>query len=135
MSESDEINWYSNEAATFGDRVAAARDARQMTQKQLAKRLGVGLNTVEGWENDVSEPRANKLQTLSGVLNVSIPWLLTGEGLGVDPANEDISLPDIAEILAEMRVLRTDLQRSAERLGVIEKRLKGVLSRSSEAAE
>ena len=135
MSESDEINWYSNEAATFGDRVAAARDARQMTQKQLAKRLGVGLKTVEGWENDVSEPRANKLQTLSGVLNVSIPLLLTGEGLGVDPANEDISLPDIAEILAEMRVLRTDLQRSAERLGVIEKRLKGVLSRSSEAAE
>ena len=73
MSDSDEINWYSNEAATFGDRVAAARDARQMTQKQLAKRLGVGLKTVEGWENDVSEPRANKLQTLSGVLNVSIP--------------------------------------------------------------
>lgn len=135
MSDSDEINWYSNEAATFGDRVAAARDARQMTQKQLAKRLGVGLKTVEGWENDVSEPRANKLQTLSGVLNVSIPWLLTGEGLGVELANEDPSPPEIAEVLAEMRVLRTDLQRSAERLGVLEKRLKGVLSKSAEAAE
>jgi transcriptional regulator with XRE-family HTH domain len=135
MSDSDEINWYSNEAATFGDRVAAARDARQMTQKQLAKRLGVGLKTVEGWENDVSEPRANKLQTLSGVLNVSIPWLLTGEGLGVELANEDPSPPEIAEVLAEMRVLRTDLQRSAERLGVLEKRLKGVLSKSTEAAE
>lgn len=135
MSDSDEINWYSNEAATFGDRVAAARDARQMTQKQLAKRLGVGLKTVEGWENDVSEPRANKLQTLSGVLNVSIPWLLTGEGLGVELANENPSPPEIAEVLAEMRVLRTDLQRSAERLGVLEKRLKGVLSKSAEAAE
>ena len=135
MSDSDEINWYSNEAATFGDRVAAARDARQMTQKQLAKRLGVGLKTVEGWENDVSEPRANKLQTLSGVLNVSIPWLLTGEGLGVELANGDPSPPEIAEVLAEMRVLRTDLQRSAERLGVLEKRLKGVLSKSAEAAE
>lgn len=135
MSDNDEINWYSNEAATFGDRVAAARDARQMSQKQLAKRLGVALKTVEGWENDVSEPRANKLQTLSGVLNVSIPWLLTGEGAGVEPEHEDISVPDIAELLSEMRMLRTDMQRSSERLGVIEKRLKGLLSQARAAAE
>ncbi|WP_413720028.1 helix-turn-helix domain-containing protein [Silicimonas sp. MF1-12-2] len=135
MSDNDEINWYSNEAATFGDRVAAARDARQMSQKQLAKRLGVALKTVEGWENDVSEPRANKLQTLSGVLNVSIPWLLTGEGAGVEPEHEDISIPDIAELLSEMRMLRTDMQRSSERLGVIEKRLKGLLSQARAAAE
>ena len=135
MSDNDEINWYSNEAATFGDRVAAARDARQMSQKQLAKRLGVALKTVEGWENDVSEPRANKLQTLSGVLNVSIPWLLTGEGAGVEPEHEDISIPDIAELLSEMRMLRTDMQRSSERLGVIEKRLKGLLSQTRAAAE
>ena len=78
MSEAAEKNWYSNDAATFGDRVAAARESRQMTQKALAKRLGVGLKTIEGWENDLSEPRANKLQMLSGVLDVSIPWLLTG---------------------------------------------------------
>jgi transcriptional regulator with XRE-family HTH domain len=135
MSDNDEINWYSNEAATFGDRVAAARDARQMSQKQLAKRLGVALKTVEGWENDVSEPRANKLQTLSGVLNVSIPWLLTGEGAGVEPEPEEISVPDIADLLSEMRMLRTDMQRSSERLGVIEKRLKGLLSQARAAAE
>ena len=135
MTDAVDTNWYSNEAATFGDRIAAAREARHMTQKSLAKRLGVGLKTIESWENDLAEPRANKLQTLSGVLNVSIPWLLTGEGAGVAPGPEDYAMPDVAEIMAEMRVLRTDMLRSAERLGVIEKRLKGALSPAVEAAE
>lgn len=135
MSDVDGINWYSNESATFGDRIAAAREARQMTQKSLAKRLGVGLKTVEGWENDLSEPRANKLQMLSGVLNVSIPWLLTGEGDGVEAEPEDVSARDISDLLAELRVLRTDMLRSAERLAVVEKRLKNALTRAAEPAE
>lgn len=135
MSDATEMNWYSNESATFGDRIAAAREARQMSQKSLAKRLGVALKTIEGWENDLSEPRANKLQTLSGVLNVSIPWLLTGEGAGVEQGNGDTDLPDISDLLEELRVLRTDMQRSAERLAVIEKRLKGALAQAARAAE
>ena len=39
----DEIDWYGPEAATFGDRVAAAREQTGMTQAMLAKRLGVRL--------------------------------------------------------------------------------------------
>jgi len=122
MENSADINWYSNDAATFGDRVAAAREARQLSVKTLAKRLGVGTKTVEAWENDISEPRANKLQMLSGVLNVSMPWLLTGEGEGVetDAANSG----DVAELLTEIRTLRAEMLGAAERLGVLEKRLK-----------
>ena len=135
MSDTVEINWYSNEAATFGDRVAAAREARHMTQKALAKRLGVGLKTIEGWENDIAEPRANKLQTLSGVLNVSIPWLLTGDGAGIQADLDDSMPPDAGELLSEMRVLRTEMQRAAERLGIMEKRLKTMLSQPAEPVE
>lgn len=135
MSMNADVNWYSNEAATFGDRVAAAREACSMSQKKLAKSLGVALKTVEGWENDVSEPRANKLQTLSGVLNVSIPWLLTGEGVGVVPEAEETTAPEMAELLSEMRVLRNEMLRSAERLGILEKRMKGALAGKAEAVE
>lgn len=127
MTDAFDTNWYSNDAATFGDRIAAAREARQMSQKLLAKRLGVALKTIESWEDDASEPRANKLQTLSGILGVSIPWLLTGEGAGVVQLPEDDVSAGIAGVLAEMRVLRTDMQRSSDRLALIEKRLKGVL--------
>lgn len=125
MDDNIDRNWFAEDAATFGDRLAAAREARAMTQKSLARRMGVALKTVEGWENDVREPRANKLQMMSGLLDVSIAWLLTGEGKGVD-VDSHPEVPEVAELLNEMRTLRTEMQRGAERLGVLEKRLKKV---------
>ena len=135
MSDSDDINWYSNDAATFGDRVAAAREAAHMSQKDLARHLGVALKTVEGWENDISQPRSNKLQTLSGILNVSMSWLLTGEGDGIATDMDVTAFPDVPELLSEMRVLRTDMLRCAERLGLLEKRLKTAVGAAVEHPE
>jgi transcriptional regulator with XRE-family HTH domain len=117
-------DWYSNEAATFGDRLSAAREACGLDQKVLAEKLGVGLRAVEKWENDLTEPRANKLQMLSGVLNVSIRWLLTGEGEGIEPMIDLDGVPELHDVLSEMRRLRSDMLRSAERIDVLEKRLK-----------
>ena len=76
-------DWYGGHIATFGDRLVAARDAAQLSQQQLSKHLGVRLKTLKSWENDSSEPRSNKLSMIAGVLNVSLIWLLTGEGEGV----------------------------------------------------
>lgn len=129
MPEKTETDWYSNDAATFGDRVAAAREAQGMTQKDLARRLGVQEKTVEGWENDLSEPRANKLQILAGLLNVSMAWLLTGEGAGIDT---DTVSPDLAGLMAGMRVLRSEMLNSAERLGRLEKRLRVMIAEEAE---
>lgn len=126
MSEESEINWYTNDTATFGDRVAAARENRQLSSKALARRLGVARKTVEGWENDVSEPRANKLQMLSGVLNVSIPWLLTGEGDTLEP--DTLEAAELSEVLLEIRTMRAEMLSGAERLGVLEKRLKKAIA-------
>ena len=80
----DDMDWYGPEAATFGDRVAAAREQAGMTQAALAKRLGVRLATLKSWEDDHSEPRANRLSMLAGLLNVSMRWLISGEGEGID---------------------------------------------------
>ena len=41
MSKNED--WFGPDAATFGDRVAGAREAAGMTQAQLARRLGVPL--------------------------------------------------------------------------------------------
>ncbi|MGI9390135.1 MAG: helix-turn-helix domain-containing protein [Boseongicola sp.] len=124
MNELAELNWYSNELATFGDRVAAAREAQGLNHKTLAQKLGVSAKTLDAWENDMSEPRANKLQMLSGVLNVSIPWLLTGEGSGSEAAAAESANGDIGELMSELRVLRTQIIHAADRIGVLEKRLK-----------
>ncbi|MCJ8336331.1 MAG: helix-turn-helix domain-containing protein [Epibacterium sp.] len=124
MSET-EFDWYGPDAATFGDRVAAAREAVDMSQAQLARRLGIKKSTVMAWEQDLSEPRANKLSMMSGVLNVSMSWLLTGEGDDLtEPASQEEESADYQALLRELRSLREDLRRQIERAGRIEKTLR-----------
>lgn len=126
MDPAEDTDWYSDANATFGDRVAAAREALGMSEEQLADRLGIKVKTLRGWEQDVSEPRANKLQMLSGILNVSLRWLLTGEGDGI-AAPADLGSADLAALLTEMRQVRAEMTRNAERLGRVEKRLQAAL--------
>ncbi|MBV7410299.1 helix-turn-helix domain-containing protein [Maritimibacter sp. DP1N21-5] len=121
-------NWYSDEAATFGDRLAAARDNAGLTQKDLAKRIGVKTKTLCAWEDDLTEPRANRLQMISGVLGVSLGWLLTGVGDGVTPPDDIQELtPAAKDILLEIRELRGDMSDASKRLATLEKRLRRVL--------
>ena len=124
----EQFDWFGPDAATFGDRVAGARDAAGMTQAQLARRLGVKKSTVSAWEQDLSEPRANKLSMMSGLLNVSMRWLLTGEGTGTDAPTDNVEVPqDFSEILRELHDLREDMRAQAERAARLEKKLRRLL--------
>lgn len=119
-----DFDWYGPDMATFGDRLAAAREQAGLEQRQLAKRLGVKLKSVRDWEYDLSEPRANKLSMLAGLLNVSMSWLLTGVGEGVSEPVEAGLDPDVNELLTEIRDLRLQFTASADRLGRLEKQLR-----------
>ena len=118
------FDWYGPDAATFGDRVVGAREKSGMTQVELSRRLGIKLTTLRGWEEDLSEPRANKLQMLTGMLNVSLSWLLSGEGIGPDEPSTVPLSDDTQAILIEMRAIKTDMTRTADRLSRLEKRLR-----------
>ena len=122
-------NWYAEDAATFGDRLAAAREAAGLTQAELAKRLGVKTSVVQAWEDDLKEPRANRLQMLSGMLNVTLSWLLTGQGEGVDGHFDEAGPSDhsMRLLLADIRALRAEMTQSAERMGQLEKRLRKLM--------
>ncbi|MGI9368691.1 MAG: helix-turn-helix domain-containing protein [Ruegeria sp.] len=121
----EQNDWFGPEAATFGDRVAGAREAANMSQAQLARRLGVKKATIAAWENDLSEPRANRLSMMAGMLNVSIMWLLTGEGDGMDAPREiEAGDVELAALAAELRAVRGELREAAERAARVEKKLR-----------
>ncbi|MEM9787378.1 MAG: helix-turn-helix transcriptional regulator [Pseudomonadota bacterium] len=127
MTVSD-ADWFSPEAATFGDRLAGAREAAGLTQKDFADRLGVKQGVIANWEDDIKEPRANRLQMMAGLLGVSLSWLLTGEGEGPDAPSDDAPISgDLIDLLAEMRVLRAQIVQSGEKLGQLEKRLRAAV--------
>lgn len=122
---SETVDWYGEETATFGDRLAAAREAARLSQKELAQRVGIKTSTLRNWEEDLSEPRANRLSILSGILGVSLRWLLTAEGEGLLAPEDDAPVTsDVGEILSEVRAVRAQLTASNDRLAKLEKRLR-----------
>ncbi len=128
----DDIDWFGPNMATFGDRVAGAREAAAMSQSQLARRLGIKKSTLSAWEQDLSEPRANKLSMMAGLINVSIMWLLTGEGDGMTGPADDVQTPaEFSGILAELRELRASMRANTERAARLEKKLRLLLEREA----
>ncbi|HQU67149.1 MAG TPA: helix-turn-helix transcriptional regulator [Albidovulum sp.] len=125
-------HWYSDEVATLGDRLTDARIATGMSQKELAERLGVRARTVRQWEEDAKEPRANRLQMLAGMLNVSLMWLLTGEGLGLpSPEDRPAQSGEAEALMGDLREMRKTVGALTEQMGRVEARLRQALSREA----
>ncbi|MFD1158121.1 helix-turn-helix domain-containing protein [Roseovarius aestuarii] len=128
MNAESKEHWFDPQATTFGDRVAGAREQAGMTQADLSKRLGVKVKTLKSWEDDLSEPRANKLSMMAGLLNVSLSWLLTGEGDGpAAPGDGGWLSQDAVGMLAELQDVRVQLATSSRRLARLEENLRGAL--------
>ena len=119
-------DWYGPDAATFGDRLSAARDNAGMSRADLARRIGVRDATLKNWEEDRAEPRANRVSTIAGCLGVSVMWLLNGEGAGVPAPGEESApvLPDGAR--EELRAIRRLLREADERAERLERTLANV---------
>lgn len=134
LATSPDANWYHPDATTFGDRLTGAREAAGMSQKDVARRLGVKLKTVKGWEDDLNEPRANKLSMLAGMLNVSLTWLISGSGESPDaPHDAMTSDENLADILRQIGELRAQIAMSVESLERLEQAVRSVaLSREME---
>ncbi|PTE20375.1 helix-turn-helix domain-containing protein [Cereibacter changlensis] len=132
-AEDGAAGWFSEATATFGDRMAGAREAAGLSQEDLARRLGVRLKTVQAWEDDLSEPRANRLQMMAGMLNVSLRWLLTGEGEGLEgPSHPGALTGKARDALAELSRMRAQMLALAQEMGHLEKRMRGLMREEAE---
>lgn len=63
----------------FGNRIKDSRINKGYGVSQLASRIGVKPETLKKWESGETEPRPNKVNKLSGILGVSMVWLLVGD--------------------------------------------------------
>ena len=64
---------------SIGKRIARFRKAKNMTQEDLAGKVGVSSQAVSKWENDASCPDISLLPQLCKVLGITTDELLTGK--------------------------------------------------------
>lgn len=60
----------------FGDRLRKARLNANITQQELAKKVGAKANSVSNWENGISRPDIEQVSQICAVLNVSANFLI-----------------------------------------------------------
>ena len=61
----------------IADRIKTLREKAGLTQKQLAKRLGISRSEVNSWEMSLSTPSSIYLVELSRIFGVSTDYLLS----------------------------------------------------------
>jgi transcriptional regulator with XRE-family HTH domain len=76
----------------LGERIRTRRRDLSLSQDSLAKAAGVNQTTLSRWERG-EVPIAESLRAIADTLDVSIDWLLTGEGDGPP----DLALDDSGE--------------------------------------
>lgn len=64
---------------TVGSRIKQLRNARKLTQKELAKKVGISDAAVVHWEKDVNLPKLEYLNILAPLLNTTIDYIMYGK--------------------------------------------------------
>lgn len=60
----------------FAEKITTLRKSRDLTQEQLAERLGVSRQSVSKWENGSVIPDVEKIIELSRIFDVTLDYLL-----------------------------------------------------------
>lgn len=94
--------------AKIGRFIAQCRKEKNMTQKQLADRLGVSDKTVSKWETGKGLPDAGCMVPLSEILEISVNELLTGERIPEEEYQEkaEETMVALAKMKEEMKAMK-----------------------------
>ena len=64
----------------ISDRILSRRTALGLSKTALAKAIGISDVSVGKWESGLNQPKGRYLNDLAAALEVTVGWLLTGEG-------------------------------------------------------
>lgn len=79
---------------TFGQRLVFAREQCNISQKELAEKLGITPTRLNYWEKDKREPAIDMIKSLAQILGVGTDFLI---GLS-KPAPKVEKFPDTTEV-------------------------------------
>lgn len=90
---------------SLGNKLAEARKKQNLTQEQLAERLGVTRQAVSRWESDTAYPETDKIVRMAQILDVSCDYLLQD---GVDEKGRPVT-PTVTRLLRQAQGKRVKL--------------------------
>ncbi len=90
---------------SLGNKLAKARKKQNLTQEQLAERLGVTRQAVSRWESDAAYPETDKIVRMAQILEVSCDYLLQD---GVDEKGRPAASP-VTRLLKQAQGKRVKL--------------------------
>lgn len=93
---------------TLGQRIAALRRQRGLTQDQLAERLGVSAQAVSKWETNVPCPDIMLLPALADQLQVTTDALLRGETQPETRLIPEATRKAADQLILRLRILSND---------------------------
>lgn len=96
------------DAAVFGRFLAETRRAQDLTQAELAGRIGVTDKAVSRWERGVGFPDINTLEPLAAALGLTVPELMRSRR---EEAPQPLSDRDVTELLQSAVTMARENQR------------------------
>jgi transcriptional regulator with XRE-family HTH domain len=102
----------------IGRRIREARVDADMSQHDLALRLGVTAGAVGQWEIGITIPKSQTLNRLPGILGVSHDWLV----------GESNQQHRVAQTKAEETILRLSRRLSPDEQAMLIRQLMGLVS-------
>ena len=89
---------------TFGEKLKEARKNAGLSQEELSERIGVSRAAVAKWESGYGLPDIDNLKAISGLLDVSIDYLLDdGTKLDLSVTREPIVLSSASGFIARAK--------------------------------
>lgn len=114
--------------AATGDRIKEIRDARGMTQDQLADKAGISKGFLSDVENNKRNVSSENLLRIANVLGASVDYLLRGDAR---PASREevVIPPELSEVAEELNLTY------AETLELLEAHRSVIARRSAKSAK
>ena len=96
----------------IGKFIAECRKKHDLTQSQLAEKLGITDRAVSKWENGRAMPDSSLMLDLCGILNISVNELLSGEVIDMESSNkknEQLLLDIAKEVENKNKIIWTSM--------------------------